>query len=81
MDKIAKALKKLNPTQRKQFKKILLQIQAGQYSRLDVQQLKGHTDMYRVRKGSMRIIFQVKKEGVITILTLEKRSDITYKRL
>lgn len=77
MDKIQKALKKLSPTERKKFKSLLLLIQTGQLDTLDVKKLKGSENIYRVRKGNYRIIFQKKSEA-ISILAFETRGERTY---
>ena len=78
MDKISKALKKLSPKEKRQVKKLLLLIQDTSFESLNLKKLKGHKDIFRVRKGDIRIIFRLKKEGVF-ILALEHRSEKTYK--
>jgi mRNA-degrading endonuclease RelE of RelBE toxin-antitoxin system len=47
---------------------------------LDVQRLCGMGDVYRVRKGKMRIIFRMKGDRV-KLLAVERRSETTYKNL
>ena len=79
MDKIDKALQKLSLKERKIFQKILRQLRAGHFGRLDVQKLKGYNDIYRVRKGDMWIIFR-RTDETIRILALERRSSKTYKK-
>ncbi|HBH46638.1 MAG: hypothetical protein A2445_02685 [Candidatus Jacksonbacteria bacterium RIFOXYC2_FULL_44_29] len=77
MDKIDKALRKLRPKEKELFKILLVKIKQSDVSSLDVKKLKGRNDIYRVRKGEMRIIFRKQKNG-IKILTLEKRDSKTY---
>lgn len=77
MDKISKALQKLNSEEQKNLKDILGNINNGDFSGLDLKKLKGRKDIFRVRKGKMRIIFY-NKENSIKILSIEKRSDKTY---
>ncbi len=77
MDKIEKALKKLSSKERILFKKILISIENGQFNKFDIKKLKNRADIYRLRKGKMRIIFRI-EDKEIAILTLEKRSDNTY---
>jgi len=79
MDKIQKALERLNEKERKQIKKLITQIQAGFFKNLDIKKLKGRDDIYRVRKGKLRIIYRADKEGQIFILAMERRSEKTYK--
>ena len=57
MDRIIKALQKLNQQTRSDLKEILLKIDAGDFNSLDLKKLKGRKDIFRVRKGKMRIIF------------------------
>ena len=78
MDKIEKALKKLNAKERDSIKKILLQLNKGDVGGLEFTKLKGSKDIFRVRKGSMRIIFKL-TNGEVFILAVERRSERTYK--
>lgn len=80
MDKIKKALKNLLASDRKIIKDILLKIQFGNWEFLDIKKLKNNDDIFRVRKGKMRIIFKSDKNGNIKILAVEKRSDTTYNK-
>jgi mRNA-degrading endonuclease RelE of RelBE toxin-antitoxin system len=77
VDKIDKALAKLSEKERLSMQTILRDIQSGHTSHLDIKKLQGRDDVYRIRKGKMRIIFQ-KKDSGIHILAVEKRSDTTY---
>jgi len=77
MDKIAKALKKLNPKEKIWVKAILLKINNNDFSNLEVKKLKGRQDIFRVRKGGIRIIYRIYKKNVY-ILTIERKSDTTY---
>jgi len=77
MDKITKALAKFSLQEKKKINTILNNIKQGRLDTLDVKKLKGYNDVFRVRKGKLRIIF-IKKEENISILTIEKRSDNTY---
>jgi mRNA-degrading endonuclease RelE of RelBE toxin-antitoxin system len=78
MDKITKALLKLSAKERAEIKGILEQIKNNSWSGFDLKKLKNHSDIYRLRKGQMRIIFRVKNSGEVMILALERRSDNTY---
>lgn len=78
MNKIEKALKKLSASERQVFKRMLISIQSGKLSNLDIKKLKGRTDIYRVKKVKMRIIFQKIADDDYRILTLERKSDNTY---
>ncbi len=77
MDKISKSLKKFSLAERKKIKVILNKIKQNNLENLQVKKLKGHDDIFRVRKGKIRIIF-LKKDKKIAVLAVERRSDNTY---
>ena len=78
MDKIQKALNKLTLREKNTAKLILEKIQKQNFSGLDVKKLKGRDNIFRVRKGSLRIIYRLDKKDIF-ILTIERRSETTYK--
>lgn len=78
MDKIQKALQKLNEKERNQIKQILEQLSTGNFSDFEIKKLKGKEDIFRVRKGDFRIIYRV-KERKIFILVVERRRENTYR--
>jgi len=77
MDKINKALNKLSLKERRVVKVLLEKIGTGTTSDLDVKKLKGRDDIFRVRKGKLRIIYRKKNERIF-ILAIERRNDTTY---
>lgn len=79
MDKIEKALNKLTERERKKLKAVLREIKQGSFRSLDVRKLKGREDIFRVRKGDIRVIFRRDRNGKCFILTIERRSSKTYK--
>jgi mRNA-degrading endonuclease RelE of RelBE toxin-antitoxin system len=80
MDRIEKLLAELNAKERKNIKEILTQLAAGFLKSLDIKKLQGRKSVFRVRKGQLRIIFTMNK-SIIKILTIERRTDHTYKNL
>lgn len=76
-DRIEKILAKLSERERKKIASILAQMINGQLSDLDMKKLRGSDDIYRIRKGDLRIIFW-KKDAQLKILAIERRSDTTY---
>ena len=44
---------------------------------LDCKKLKGYRNLFRVRKGNIRIIFELTDKDA-NILTIERRGDTTY---
>lgn len=79
MDKIRKALKKLSVKEQVQVKDILKRVYRQQLANLDIKKLKGREDIFRIRKGDIRIIYRKDKEGKIFLLAIERRTDTTYK--
>ncbi|MFH1841316.1 MAG: hypothetical protein ABH800_00965 [Candidatus Nealsonbacteria bacterium] len=80
MDKIKKALKKLTEKERKEIKNILIKLKSRCIGDLDTKKLKGRDDIFRIRKGKIRIIYKLNKKGSVFILSIERRNDTTYKR-
>ncbi|MFH0859078.1 MAG: hypothetical protein V1868_00390 [Patescibacteria group bacterium] len=78
MDKIEKALQKLTPEEREIVKEILAKLKNKQFKNLNLKKLKGLNDIFRVRKGKIRIIYRTGSVGRISILAIERRSDTTY---
>jgi len=77
MDKISKALKRLSVKERRGIKNILKNIKLGMFNGLDIKKLKGHDNIFRARKGDLRIVY-IKNSTSIKILAIERRSDNTY---
>jgi len=80
MDRIEKALAKLNEKERKRLKSVLVRILAGRLGGLDVKKLKGRDDIFRVRKGDLRVMYRMDKRKGISILAVERRSEQTYRQ-
>jgi len=79
MDKIEKALNKLSVEEKKKLKNILIQIDKKNFQNLDLKKLKNKDNIFRVRKGTMRIIFYMNNNS-IKILSIERRSSKTYRK-
>lgn len=79
MDKIEKAFRRLSSEERRYIKDILRSLSAGNYKDLDIKKLKGREDIFRVRKGDLRIIYRV-TDGGIFILAIERRREKTYRK-
>lgn len=78
MDAIEKILRKLNDRERRWVREILKKLQARRFDGLDVKKLKGRGDIFRARKGDVRIIYRASGEKEIFILAIERRSEKTY---
>ena len=77
MDKISKFLKKLPKDSRYLLEQLISQILIGDLSGLDVKKLKGEINLFRVRKGDLRIIF-LKTKDTVRIIDIDRRNDTTY---
>lgn len=80
MDKIEKALERLSGRERRWVRQILEQLSAGNYKGLNIMKLKGREDIFRARKGDIRIIYRV-KNGDTFVLLIERKSEKTYKKI
>lgn len=78
MDKISKLLKKLSPKERERLREILILLLSDDASSLDIKKLKGADDIYRVRTGNLRVIFQ-RKSKEMKVLEVSRRDENTYK--
>lgn len=78
MDKISKALEKLTGKEREIIKLILSDLLKGEIRGFDIKKLKGREDIFRVRKGKIRIIYKKSDDIQISILAIERRSENTY---
>ncbi len=78
MDKISKALEKIDKKEKEAIRNILVKIKNKDFKGFDVKKLKGRNNIFRVRKGKIRIIYHLKQEKIM-ILSIERRSEKTYK--
>lgn len=79
VDRIQKALRKISDAQRKEIESIIACILNHDIAHLDVKKLQGNDNVYRVRRGSLRIIF-LKISNDIRILAVERRTGTTYRK-
>jgi mRNA-degrading endonuclease RelE of RelBE toxin-antitoxin system len=77
-DPIQKFLAKLAAKERKLIYGIIKKILSNDLVTLQVKKLTGSKDIFRVRKGDFRIIYQ-KKEKDYKIISIDRRSESTYK--
>ena len=79
MDKIEKALKKFDEKEKAWIKDILLELKSYSLKGLNIKKLKGHNNIFRVRRGDIRIIYRLDENQEIYILTIDRRNEDTYK--
>ncbi len=80
MDKLKKFIDKLTTREKKDLEPILVKLKKLDFRELDVKKLKNTEGLYRVRKGNIRIIYTL-KNGVVSLISIERRSDNSYKNL
>jgi len=79
-DKIKKILAKLTKQERDLVQLLIMRVKLDDTLGLDIKQLKGHKDLYRVRKGRIRIVYR-KNADAFLIVKIDRRSENTYKDL
>ena len=79
MDKIEKALKKLTAKEREIVKQILSRLAKNNTKAFDIKKLKGREDVFRIRKGDMRIIYRLDRTDTAFILKIDRRNKSTYR--
>ena len=72
-------MQKLTAKEREWVRQLLLKLQSGQTAGLDIKKLKGRDDIFRVRKGKIRIIYRSDEGGRLFVLLIERRNETTYK--
>jgi len=78
MDRIDKALVKLSTKEKEWVKEISAQLSRKETDNLNIKKLKGREDIFRVRKGDIRVIYRTEKEKLF-LLAIERKNDNTYK--
>jgi len=78
MSRIQKDLQKLSPKEQVWSKEIINKLITGKTQGLDIQKLKGGSDILRVRKGDLRIIYRI-VNGEVILLRIARRSEKTYR--
>lgn len=71
-------MKRLTHKERNTVFTLLSEIEKGNIETLDIKKLKGHRNVFRVRKGGIRIIFTISVDKSIKIRDVVRRDDRTY---
>ena len=77
-DKIDKQIEKLSDQEQQWVKTIFQKLKSGNTKHLDIKKIRGRDDIFRVRKGDVRVIYR-RAEDSIFILAVERRNEDTYK--
>lgn len=78
MQNVEKFLKKLNLRDRSRLENAILNIISGRLLGLNVKKLKGVENIFRVRIGKVRIVYE-KIDGTCIIVEVGWRDDNTYR--
>jgi len=79
MQKINKFLNSLTEKERKFVTILIARLRNNDLIGLNVKKLKGMENMYRIRKGNIRILFSYTASNAIKIESAGRRNDTTYK--
>ncbi|NJF24769.1 type II toxin-antitoxin system RelE/ParE family toxin [Thermococcus sp. Bubb.Bath] len=75
--KALKELSSLPETERKLLKDRISKLTFFPLARLDVQKIKGYANVYRLRVGEYRVIFEYNKnEHAVKVLKVRKRENV-----
>lgn len=78
MPDLKKLLSRFNKQEREVIGSLIKTIISLRWNNLDIKKLKGHQNIFRIRKGKIRIIF-TKSNKDIFIITIERRREDTYR--
>ncbi|MBI2039112.1 MAG: type II toxin-antitoxin system RelE/ParE family toxin [Candidatus Niyogibacteria bacterium] len=78
MDSIDKEFARLTEKEKKHVRAIFVQLKEGDQRGLNVKKIKGREDVFRVRKGKLRVIYQL-QDKTVHILAIRYRREDTYK--
>lgn len=79
MNEIEKMLQKFTDEESELYKIIIQKLEEHDIVGLDIKKLRGYADIYRVRKRKVRVIFKYGDDGHVKVLTLDRRSENTYR--
>lgn len=80
MEQLQKMLARLTKNERRLVFRALERLDRGETSKIDIVRLRGSTNMYRVRIGSLRLIAE-KRGRTFHARYLFRRSEETYRNL
>lgn len=78
MPSLKKLLAKFSKEEREVLERLIEEIVSLRWRGLDIKKLKGYQDVFRVRKGDIRIIYRAEGKKVF-VLSIDRRRESTYK--
>ena len=79
MENLDKRLRKFSPKERVEIEHLVERILERDLAGLNCKKLKGLRNLFRVRKGRIRIIFELIGNREPNIMTIERRNEDTHK--
>lgn len=79
MENLDRKLKKFSPKERTEIEYLTEKILNRELDGLNCKKLKGLKNLFRVRKGRIRIIFEIRGDKESRIFAVERRREDTYK--
>ena len=77
---IDKFFHKVNKKEKLILQSLVEKILSGDVSDIDVKKLVGSSNVFRAKKGGIRIIFSKESSGEVNIISVGRRSEKTYKK-
>ena len=78
MPSLKKLLSRFSKEEKEIIEILIKKVISLNWRGLDIKRLKGHQNIFRVRKGKIRIIFSKDKKEIF-IIAIERRREDTYK--
>ncbi len=80
MSNLRKDLQKLTREERDLIESIFQRMRVGDTHGFLIKKLKGHANLFRIRKGRLRMIYR-NSGGVLELVSVDHRDEKTYKNL
>ena len=78
MPTLKKLLSRFSAEDRKILESLIERVFSLNWENLDIKKLKGYQNVFRLRKGELRIIYQVINKKIL-IINIARRKENTYK--
>lgn len=78
MPTLKKLLSRFDKKEQGDIELLIKKILSFKWDALDVKKLKGYSNLFRVRKGNIRIIYRLENRTIF-ILAIEHRNESTYR--
>ena len=79
MPDLKKLLSRFDKKEQNTLETLIERIILLDWKNLDVKKLKGYQNIFRVKRSKLRIIYKLTEQKEIQIISIERRSENTYK--